>query len=305
MAINTIDDTEQVANRMGTFGLNNAIQEELTDSDDDTTQEQDQEIEAEGDDTEKTDKESDERGSVDASDDDGDKETGSEDEEVEDSDDGGSDGDGEPNPEMVALNEKIDRLTQSERAWQSRYDQLIASQNKPRAAEIKHDEDEFGDLDDEELVTGADIKASAKRSNSRKMQAEVNEDVEADKAREQAWLNSRPDTQQVIDYYHANNLATDPDIIGQTTATGIYSAVKLKMAEKSMDEKVKVAVDKEIASQRKKLVKGKGKGKVPPTGGGGARKKGAGGRGLDPISSSERQYLSFFGPDARIENPKR
>lgn len=313
MGINTISDAEQVANKMGAFGLNNAIEDESDSSDDETPQEQDQEIEAEGDDTEDPDEESDERGSVDASDDDGDEETGSEEEEEEDSEDAGSDGDAKPNPEMVALNEKIDRLTQESqrnlqdsRSWQSRFDRLSETQNKTRAAETNQDEDEFDDLDDDEVITGADLKASAKRNKSRKQLTEAESDVEDSKTRENAWLSTRSDAKDVVDFYNANNLENDPDILGQTTGPGIYAAVKLKMAEKSAEEKVKAEVEKQLASHRKKLVKGKGKGKVPITGGGGgARKKGAGTRGLTPVSSSEKQYMNFFGPDARIENPKR
>ncbi len=307
MGNNTIIDADQVANKMGAFGLNNGIVEDSASSTDEDSQEQDQEIEASEDveETEGTGEESDERGSVDASNEAGDEDTGSEDGEEDDSEDGGSDGGEITNPELVALNNKIDRLTQDSRAWQSRYDQEVAARNKPRAADTNQDGDEFDDLEDDEMPTGADIKASAKRSQVRKQALEVEREADMAQQRDQAWLNTKPDRQAVVDYYIANNLESDPEVSGQTTASGIYAAVKLKMTEASIDDKVKAEVEKSIAGQRKKLIKTKSnKGKVPDTGGG-ASKKSAGGRGLTPISAGERQYMKFMGEGAQIISPKR
>jgi len=212
------------------------------------------------------------------------------DEEVEEEDDEEAEEDG-------SLKEQLEHKEQVIRKFQSKVDSQEAQMNQMQQQlmavyqefqqyknqEVEEDDD--FDIDDDELVTGKDLKAAKKRSKKTSSEMEQLKQFEAQRAQqEQAkfqaqnqWLQSRPDINEVSKFIDENNLSSDPELSAlQTDSIGLYWAVKAKMLE---------AKTKSFRKATKSVKKRKN---VPPTGG-----KGGAGRGNSPAGQMERQMQAL------------
>lgn len=145
-----------------------------------------------------------------------------------------------------------------------------------------------GDLVDKQtvdrMVRDAIAKQAPKQAKSTGLTPEQNR-----------YIQLHPDHEEVIKFGTENNLMNDPGIAAiPTDAVGLYHAIQNKrlMAKlESIEKEHKAELEKALAADRKNKDT---RGRVPPTGGTGARKGASSDVGVDELTATERMFKTYF-----------
>jgi len=192
----------------------------------------------------------------------------------------------------------VDATELKRRGQQSRADTLeyqntllqnqIAQQNAmiQKLNQTEDDEDDFGELPDDELLTvGQQRKIKQKDAKLKRDQLKAQEATMMDQQNQTMWMKTQPDFVEVDNYYIANKPAIDQMLALEGVKSIRESYYAIRSAKNSADVTKANAEIKSLKKKTKKLKKNKGK--LPPSGPG----------GLSPRKSSGVEINDFFNRD--------